>query len=253
MVRQRRWRHARPLQPLRPQGHAAGQRRARQRRQVLPLPVPRLDLRLDGSPLADSAQGRLRGHAAAGVRIAVRGWRRSSTWPSIATSSSCALSTPGRTSRLLRRGAARDRQPGRPLAGRAAAWSKAACLRNIIHCNWKMYLENINDTVHPLSTHESATRAAKALWEGHDRTSAKPMAMEQILPFGAGYDFFDRMGGRVYPNGHSVLGTQLQHPLRLRAAARVRGGDARGPWRGARRRRSCSARRRTRALSRAWR
>ena len=33
-------------------------------------------------------------------------------------------------------------------------------LRNIIHCNWKMYLENINDTVHPLSTHESATAAA---------------------------------------------------------------------------------------------
>jgi hypothetical protein len=24
------------------------------------------------------------------------------------------------------------------------------------------------------------------------------MAMEQIPPFGSGYDFFDRMGGRVY-------------------------------------------------------
>ncbi len=35
------------------------------------------------------------------------------------------------------------------------------------------------------------------------------MAMEQILPFGAGYDFFDRMGGRVLPNGHSVLGTHF--------------------------------------------
>jgi hypothetical protein len=35
------------------------------------------------------------------------------------------------------------------------------------------------------------------------------MAMEQILPFGAGYDFFDRMGGRVYPNGHSVLGVNF--------------------------------------------
>ncbi|RYF62302.1 MAG: oxidoreductase, partial [Comamonadaceae bacterium] len=32
-------------------------------------------------------------------------------------------------------------------------------MRNIIHCNWKMYLENINDTVHPMSTHESATQA----------------------------------------------------------------------------------------------
>jgi len=79
-------------------------------------------------------------------------------------------------------------------------------LRNIIHCNWKMYLENINDTVHPMSTHESATQAAEALWRGHGPEERKPMAMEQILPFGSGYDFFDRMGGRVFANGHSVLG-----------------------------------------------
>lgn len=79
-------------------------------------------------------------------------------------------------------------------------------LRNVIHCNWKMYLENINDTVHPMSTHESATQAANALWQGQPADAPKPMAMEQILPFGAGYDFFDRMGGRIYPNGHSVLG-----------------------------------------------
>ena len=35
------------------------------------------------------------------------------------------------------------------------------------------------------------------------------MAIEQILPFGSSYDFFDRMGARVYPNGHSLLGTQF--------------------------------------------
>ena len=82
-------------------------------------------------------------------------------------------------------------------------------MRNIIHCNWKMYLENINDTVHPLSTHESATRAANALWAGKAPDAPKPMAMEQILPFGAGYEFFDNMGGRVLPHGHSVLGTRF--------------------------------------------
>ncbi|MEJ8856558.1 aromatic ring-hydroxylating dioxygenase subunit alpha [Variovorax robiniae] len=79
-------------------------------------------------------------------------------------------------------------------------------MRNIIHCNWKMYLENINDTVHPMSTHESATRAANTVWAGHAADEPKPMAMEQILPFGAGYEFFDKMGGRVFANGHSVLG-----------------------------------------------
>lgn len=82
-------------------------------------------------------------------------------------------------------------------------------LRNVVHCNWKMYLENINDTVHPLSAHESATQAANSLWKGKPADEPKPMAMEQILPFGAGYDFFDRMGGRVYPNGHSMLGTNF--------------------------------------------
>jgi phenylpropionate dioxygenase-like ring-hydroxylating dioxygenase large terminal subunit len=79
-------------------------------------------------------------------------------------------------------------------------------LRSIVRCNWKMVLENVNDTVHPMSTHESATRAANSVWQGRPADAPKPMAMEQILPFGAGYDFFDRMGGRVYPNGHSVLG-----------------------------------------------
>jgi phenylpropionate dioxygenase-like ring-hydroxylating dioxygenase large terminal subunit len=39
------------------------------------------------------------------------------------------------------------------------------CLRNVIRCNWKMYLENINDTVHPMSTHQSAVDAAHALWK----------------------------------------------------------------------------------------
>jgi phenylpropionate dioxygenase-like ring-hydroxylating dioxygenase large terminal subunit len=86
---------------------------------------------------------------------------------------------------------------------------EGGCIRNIIHCNWKMYLENINDTVHPLSAHESATQAAQGLWQGQPADAAKPMAMEQILPFGAGYDFFDRMGGRVYPNGHSMLGVNF--------------------------------------------
>jgi len=82
-------------------------------------------------------------------------------------------------------------------------------LRNVVRCNWKMYLENINDTVHPMSTHESATQAARSVWQGQPEDAPKPMAMEQILPFGAGYDFFERMGGRVYAHGHSVLGVNF--------------------------------------------
>ncbi|HWK83582.1 MAG TPA: aromatic ring-hydroxylating dioxygenase subunit alpha, partial [Caldimonas sp.] len=83
------------------------------------------------------------------------------------------------------------------------------CLRSLIRCNWKIYLENINDTVHPMSTHQSAVDATQGQWGDRSADEPKPMAMEQILPFGAGYEFFDRMGGRAYPNGHSVLGTRF--------------------------------------------
>ena len=82
-------------------------------------------------------------------------------------------------------------------------------IRNTIRCNWKAYLENINDTVHPLSTHLSATQAARAVWGDRPEDEPKPMAMEQILPFAAGLDFFDRMGGRVFANGHSLLGVNF--------------------------------------------
>lgn len=82
-------------------------------------------------------------------------------------------------------------------------------IRNVMNCNWKMYLENINDTVHPVSTHESAVQAAQFVWKDQPEDKPKPMAMEQILPFGGGYDFYDRMGGRAYANGHSLLGVNF--------------------------------------------
>lgn len=83
-----------------------------------------------------------------------------------------------------------------------------ACLRSLMRCNWKMYLENVNDTMHPVTTHASAADAAQAVWAGRPADTPKPVSMEQMLPFGSGYDFFERMGGRVFANGHSILGTQ---------------------------------------------
>jgi phenylpropionate dioxygenase-like ring-hydroxylating dioxygenase large terminal subunit len=77
-----------------------------------------------------------------------------------------------------------------------------------MRCNWKMYLENVNDTMHPVTTHQSAADAAQAVWDRQPAGTPKPMSMEQMLPLGSGYDFFERMGGRVFANGHSILGTQ---------------------------------------------
>ncbi len=82
-------------------------------------------------------------------------------------------------------------------------------LRNTMACNWKMYLENINDSVHPVSAHESASSVARQMWQQQPSGATMPMAMEQILPFANGYDYFDQMGARIHPQGHSVLGVNF--------------------------------------------
>jgi benzoate/toluate 1,2-dioxygenase alpha subunit len=79
-------------------------------------------------------------------------------------------------------------------------------LRYLHNCNWKMFVENLNDTMHPMVAHESAAGTARKLWAGQPADSVKPMAIEQFLPFVNGYDFFDKMGVRLYDNGHSYTG-----------------------------------------------
>jgi benzoate/toluate 1,2-dioxygenase subunit alpha len=73
-------------------------------------------------------------------------------------------------------------------------------------CNWKMFIENLNDTMHPMVVHESSAGTAKKLWEGKPADEPKPMAIEQFVPFVSGYEFSERMGVRVFANGHSYTG-----------------------------------------------
>lgn len=82
-------------------------------------------------------------------------------------------------------------------------------LRYMHECNWKMFVENLNDTMHPMVAHESAAGTAKRLWAGKPDNEPKPMAIEQFLPFVNGYEFFDKMGVRIYENGHSYTGVKF--------------------------------------------
>ncbi len=82
-------------------------------------------------------------------------------------------------------------------------------LRYMHNCNWKMFVENLNDTMHPMAAHESSAGTAKELWAGKPADAPKPMAIEQLVPFAEGYDFFDRMGVRVFDNGHSYSGVHF--------------------------------------------
>jgi len=82
-------------------------------------------------------------------------------------------------------------------------------IRNVIKCNWKVYLENINDALHVFAAHEPSANAARAAWSDKPDDAPKPMAIEQMAPFQAGNAFMDAMGGRVLPNGHSIMGTMM--------------------------------------------
>jgi benzoate/toluate 1,2-dioxygenase subunit alpha len=82
-------------------------------------------------------------------------------------------------------------------------------LRYLHDCNWKMYVENLNDAMHPMVAHESSAGTAKRLWSASDPGSAKPMVIEQFAPFVNDYEFFEKMGVRVYPNGHSYTGVNF--------------------------------------------
>jgi len=82
-------------------------------------------------------------------------------------------------------------------------------LRYLHACNWKMFVENLNDTMHPMVVHESSAGTAKKLWEGKPADAPKPMAIEQFVPFVSDYKFFDDMGVRVFDNGHSYTGVNF--------------------------------------------
>lgn len=83
------------------------------------------------------------------------------------------------------------------------------CLRFMHQCNWKMFVENLNDTMHPMVAHESSAGTAKSMWANQPADMEKPMAIEQFVPFMSGYQFFEDMGIRTYDNGHSFTGVNF--------------------------------------------
>jgi len=82
-------------------------------------------------------------------------------------------------------------------------------LRYLHNCNWKMFVENLNDAMHPMVAHESSAGTAKRLWEQSPTSAPMPMVIEQFVPFVNGYDFFEKMGVKVYENGHSYTGVNF--------------------------------------------
>jgi phenylpropionate dioxygenase-like ring-hydroxylating dioxygenase large terminal subunit len=82
-------------------------------------------------------------------------------------------------------------------------------LRYMHNCNWKMFVENLNDTMHPMVAHESSAGTVRDLWKDQPPDAPMPMVVEQFLPFVSNYDFFDKMGVKIYDNGHSYTGVHF--------------------------------------------
>jgi phenylpropionate dioxygenase-like ring-hydroxylating dioxygenase large terminal subunit len=82
-------------------------------------------------------------------------------------------------------------------------------LRYMHNCNWKMFIENLNDTMHPMVAHESSAGTARDLWKAQPPDVPAPMVIEQFVPFVSNYEFFDNMGVKIYPHGHSHTGVNF--------------------------------------------
>lgn len=81
------------------------------------------------------------------------------------------------------------------------------CFRYVHDCNWKMFVENLNDAMHPMVVHQSSSGTAKRVFDDlkMDKNDV-PFELEMLAPFTSDYDFFDEMGLIAWNNGHSVTG-----------------------------------------------
>ena len=73
-------------------------------------------------------------------------------------------------------------------------------------CNWKMLVDNLTDTCHPMIAHQSSAGTTVDVWKSAPAGARKPMAVEIYAPFASPYEFFQTMGIRIWDNGHGHTG-----------------------------------------------
>ncbi len=94
-----------------------------------------------------------------------------------------------------------DRAPGNELEVAGGGFKHA------FDANWKVYLENLCDGVHPSNVHESSIDAARAQDDDVFTDGTGEVAIRQMRQNGVGYNFFrDGVGMWTTPNGHSFMG-----------------------------------------------
>jgi phenylpropionate dioxygenase-like ring-hydroxylating dioxygenase large terminal subunit len=83
----------------------------------------------------------------------------------------------------------------------------ANCFRIIQHSNWKIFLENQLDAVHPSITHHSTGDAAAAMQKKYkDKTGDDaPMGYQFLADFTLPFEKWDSLQTVGFPNGHTQL------------------------------------------------
>jgi phenylpropionate dioxygenase-like ring-hydroxylating dioxygenase large terminal subunit len=73
-------------------------------------------------------------------------------------------------------------------------------------CNWKMFIENLNDTMHPMIVHRSVVDSALDYIKTLPEDSPRRDEAEIIPPFGASYEVFEETGITGFRYGHHYDG-----------------------------------------------
>lgn len=79
-----------------------------------------------------------------------------------------------------------------------------------IEANWKFHVENLNDLMHALVTHQAASQIGRRVAERHYGPQQRvPASIEILAPFTNGYSFFEDMGVTAFEHGHSYSGGRV--------------------------------------------
>ena len=81
------------------------------------------------------------------------------------------------------------------------------CFRIIQNSNWKIFLENQLDALHPSVTHESTGRAAAAIEKEIEEETgeAPPLSYHMLSAFAAPVESWNNFETHGYPHGHCLL------------------------------------------------
>ncbi len=83
-------------------------------------------------------------------------------------------------------------------------------LRYTHDSNWKFFVENLNDLMHAIVTHQSSSQTARIVAKRvMDEKDEVPWAVEIFSPFTNRYSFFEEMGLHAFEYGHSYSGGKV--------------------------------------------